>query len=277
MTFRAYQPCPSFPPISLSDGCELQCRHCRGHYLDGMVTVSPSRLLSHAMGLADQGARGFLVSGGSDRHGGLLHLADAVEPLAAVRERTDLVVAMHAGVVDADRASRLAEACDVAFIDVVGSDRTARKVIGLESAAPYRRSIQALIDAGVPVTPHVTIGLHEGRIVGERAAVDFIASQPVEKMVANVVCPAPGTPFADVAPPPTEAIASLLRYAVDRCGSVALGCMRPHGRPDLERAAVEAGIRDMVLPSSGAMDMVAAKDVEVERLPVCCGLPDHLL
>ncbi len=277
MTFRVYEPVPSFPPVSLSRDCGLNCRHCRGHYLRGMATVPPSALLDHALALADDGVRGILVSGGSDSQGELLHLGAAVDAMASIRRQTDLVVAVHAGVVDADRASRLADACDVAFVDIIGSDRTARRIIGLESAASYRRSMQALIDAGVPVTPHVTVGLHEGCIVGERAAVDFIASQPVEKMVANVICPAAGTSFETVTPPPLDAIASLLRYAVDRCGSVALGCMRPRGRPDLEQAAVDAGIRDMVLPSRETLAMVAAADIDVAELPVCCGLPDDAL
>ncbi len=277
MTFRVYEPCPLFPPVSLSAECGLQCRHCQGHYLDGMDTVPPSELFTYARSLALNDARGLLVSGGSDPRGGLLRLGEAIEAMTAIREQTQLVVAVHVGVVDAVLASRLANACDVAFVDLVGSDETARRVIGLESAAPYRRSLQLLVDAGVPVTPHVTIGLHAGAIAGERAAIELAAAQPVEKIVANVICPTPGTPFADVAPPPTDAIASLLAFAGERCGTVALGCMRPRGRPDLERAAVEAGIRDMVLPSRETLEMLSGNDVAVERLPVCCGLPDDVL
>lgn len=277
MTFRVYEPCPAFPPVSLSERCALNCRHCRGHYLDGMATVPPPALFDHALTLADKNAKGLLVSGGSDRRGRLLRLGEALDAMTAIREQTDLVVAVHAGIVDAALPSRLAEACDVAFVDVVGSDRTAREVIGLENAAPYRRTLRLLVEAGVPVTPHVTVGLHGGCIVGEEAAIDVVGSQPVEKMVVNVVCPAPGTPFASVSPPPTDAIAALLEYAVERCDSVALGCMRPRGRPDIERAAIDAGVRGMVLPSREALDMLAAEAIDVERLAGCCGLPDGFL
>jgi hypothetical protein len=255
----------------------LHCRHCRGRYLKGMTTVAPPALLDHAMALANHGAHGFLVSGGCDRRGRLLHLDEALDGLAAVRRRTNLVVAVHAGVVDDDVASRLLDACDVAFADVVGSDETAKQVIGLDSATPYRRSLQRLVDAGVPVTPHVTLGLHHGQIVGEHAAIDVIAALPVEKMVVNVICPTPATAFASMSPPPLPEIASLFEYAVERCGRVALGCMRPRGRPDIERAAVAAGIRDIVLPSRATRGMLASDDVVVERLPVCCGIPDGLV
>lgn len=277
MTFRAYEPCPSFQPVSLSESCRLNCRHCRGHYLHGMTTVRPRELLDYALALADKGASGILVSGGSDSRGRLLHLSHALDDLAAIRNHTDLIVAVHTGIVDADLAACLQEACHVAFVDVVGSDRTARQIMGLESTAPYRRSMQMLVDAGVPVTPHITIGLHEGRIIGERTAIDFIASQPVEKTVATVICPAPDTPFAAVSPPPPSVIATLLEHAVERCGSVALGCMRPRGRPDIEQAAVAAGVRDMVLPSYETLDMLGTAGIDVQHLPVCCGLPEPLL
>ncbi|MFO8133542.1 MAG: radical SAM protein [Thermoplasmatota archaeon] len=277
MTFRVYEPCPGFPPVSLSRGCRLGCRHCRGRHLDGMTHVAPSELYGHALALADRGARGMLVSGGSDSQGRLLHLGEALDVLAAIRRDTGLLVAVHAGIVDAALASRLAEACDVAFVDVVGSDETAREVIGLESAAPYRYTMEALVDAGVPVTPHVTVGLHGGRIVGERAAIDFVAALPVERMVVNVICPTPGTSFASVMPPPADMMASLLEYAVERCGRVALGCMRPRGRPDIERAAIDAGVRDMVLPSRETLERFAVDGIAVERLSGCCGLPRRLV
>ncbi len=277
MIVRAYEPCPRFPPLSLSESCMLHCRHCRGHYLKGMTTVAPPALLDHAMALANHGAHGFLVSGGCDRRGRLLHLDEALDGLAAVRRRTNLVVAVHTGVVDDDMTSRLLDACDVAFVDVVGSDETARQVIGLENAMPFHRSLWVLIDAGVPVTPHVTFGLHHGRVVGERAAIDVIAALSVEKMVVNVICPTPATAFASVSSPSLPEMASLFEYAVDRCGRVALGCMRPRGRPDIERAAVAAGIRDIVLPSRATRDMLSSDGIMVERLPVCCGIPDGLV
>ena len=277
MTFRVYEPYPLFPPVSLSEGCRLNCRHCRGHYLDGMTVVAPSELFDYAMMLAEKGARGILVSGGSDQRGRLLHLDEALDSLIAIRRQTGLVVAIHTGIVYADLASRLSMACDVAFVDVVGSDDTAREVIGLESAVPYRETLQLLLDAGVLVTPHVTIGLHQGCIVEERAAIDFIALQPVEKMVINVICSAPGTPFESITPPSVAEIASLFEYAVVRCRTVLLGCMRPRGRPDIEQAAIAAGVRGMVLPSRETLETLEAGGASIERLPVCCGLPDCFL
>ena len=273
MKFRVYEPCPSFPPISLSHECKLNCQHCHGHYLDGMTTMPPPELFDYALTLAEKGARGILVSGGSDCHGRLLHLKEVLDALAAIRKQTGLIIAVHTGIVDADLAARLSTACDVAFIDVVGSDDTAREIIGLENAVPYWETMHLLVDAGILVTPHVTIGLHQGRIVGERAAIDFIASQPVEKMVINMVCPTKGTPFASVTLPSVAAIASLLTYAVEQCGNVVLGCMRPRNRPDIEQAAIEAGVRDMVLPSRETLEALEADGVAIEHLPVCCGLP----
>ena len=277
MTFRVYEPGPLFPPVSLSRECRLNCRHCHGHYLEGMTVVAPSDLPEYALTLAETGARGILISGGSDHRGRLLHLDEALDALAAIRRQTDLVVAIHTGIVDAGLTAHLAMACDVAFVDVVGSDDTAREVIGLESAAPYRETMHRLVDAGIIVTPHVTLGLHEGRIVGERAAIEFIASQPVEKTVVNVVCSTPGTPFASVSPPSAAEMAWLFEYTVEQCGTVVLGCMRPRGRPDIEQAAIAAGVHDMVLPSRETLEALEADGVAIERLPVCCGLPDCFL
>ena len=53
-----------FTPISLTGTvCSLECRHCNSYYLRHMVDGSGGKLYSQACRLADNGARGILLSG----------------------------------------------------------------------------------------------------------------------------------------------------------------------------------------------------------------------
>ncbi len=76
MILKTYSPVPRFPAISLSGvECALHCEHCNATYLGGMLKAeTPEALRALCQKLARKGAVGALLSGGSDKHGGILNL-----------------------------------------------------------------------------------------------------------------------------------------------------------------------------------------------------------
>jgi len=276
MIFRAYYPKPLFPPISLSEDCTLMCRHCMGKYLHGMIRVEPEKLLNFCKDFEKKGGKGILVSGGSDREGRIIGLDKSINALKKIRRETDLVIAVHAGYVDKNIANELADACDIAFVDMIRDDETVRQVIGLESSEKYIESIKNLISAGVPTTPHITIGLYYGKIKGEYAAIDAIKKFDIKKIVLNVILPTHNTDFENVAAPPLEKIELVIERGMT-AGKVALGCMRPRGMREIEKRAIENGIKDIALPSKEGIDYAKGKGYTIKEVPACCGLTDDLI
>ncbi len=160
-----------FPALSITGSyCALKCRHCYGRILERMIPApTPERLVEVCRRLAEEGARGVLISGGSNP-AGEVPFEPFAETLKEIK-RMGLKVYMHTGIVDEERA-RLLKECgvDMVLYDVVSSDRTAVEIMGLEGASRFLEGLRALLEAGVEVAPHVVVGLG-----GEREAVDFIA------------------------------------------------------------------------------------------------------
>ncbi len=278
MIFRAYYPKPLFPPISLSKGCMLMCRHCMGKYLRGMTRIeSPEKLSVFCKELEEMGGKGILVSGGSDRKGRIMGLEWAVDALRAIKRETNLVIAVHTGYIDRDMSHRLVDACDIAFIDVVGSDETVRKVIGLDGMNGYVESLDNLISAGITVTPHITVGLHYGNIRGEHSALAVLETVPIKKVVLNIILPTKGTDFENIGIPSIEDIKAIMRKTRMQGLETSLGCMRPRGMPEIEMAAIEEGIIDIALPSKNAVEYARDRGYAIKKIPACCGLTNELI
>ena len=62
-----------YPAISITGAyCGLQCDHCKGAFLPRMISAKTSEQLAEiAIGLADKGNHGILITGGSDLKGRL--------------------------------------------------------------------------------------------------------------------------------------------------------------------------------------------------------------
>ncbi len=275
MILNAYYPMPLFSPISISNGCALMCAHCMGAYLQGMEHIYDSEnLTAYCKKLERRGGKGILVSGGCDKKGRIIHLDRMMGALKKIKEETSLFVAIHPGYVDAELASRLANVCDVAFVDIIGSEKTARHVIGLKEMMGIG-TLKNLIDAGIPTTPHLTIGLHCGNIVGEYDALEILKNFSIKKLVLNVICRTKGTPFEKITIPPLEQIGEVMQKAMEG-REIALGCMRPRGLA-IEEMAIKIGITDIALPSKRAIRYATENGYIIHKLPACCGITKEMV
>jgi hypothetical protein len=166
---------------------------------------------------------------------------------------------------------------DQALLDVVGAEETWRRVLHLEEGeALMRRSLDALFDAGLEVVPHVIAGLHFGRILGERRALEILRGYPSRLLVWVTLMPLSRTPLAKAVPPAPEEAARLLAESrlMFPDTEISLGCARPRGtyRRILERLALAAGVNRMALYSEETIASAAALGLEMRFQESCCSL-----
>ncbi len=280
---RFYHPHPRFPTVSVTGNrCALQCRHCGGRYLEGMVPIdSPRKLIEFSLNLEQRDGVGLLVSGGCTPEG-RVPLEGFLDALQWIKEHTGLIVNIHTGLVDERRAEELASTgIDIASVDVVGSNQTIRRVYGLEATVEdYRRTLQSLMDTSIPaVVPHLCVGLDHGRIVGEAKALEIIQEARPRQVDIIALIPTHGTPMENAQPPTPMNVAKVIALArlLLPEASISLGCMRPRiERESLETLCLRAGADRMVLPSRATRNWAESQGLKILELDGCCSIPEKL-
>jgi len=280
---RLYYPMPRFPPVSVTGGrCQLLCSHCRGQYLCHMPDVStPERLRDFCVRHEEAGGVGLLISGGSTP-AGRVPMEPFLPTIGWVKKNTGLIVNLHTGMLDAAEAEMIASTgADIVSVDAVGSRETLKEVYGLRvGVEEYNATLTNLVDAGAPhVAPHVCVGLHYGRVLGEHRAVEFAAGINPEVIVFLGLIPTENTPMAGLSPPPPGEVTGLIREAkkLSPQTDVSLGCMRSREYKDeLDWAAVEAGASRVTLASKSTEQRALDAGYNVIRLDGCCAVPRSL-
>ena len=89
------------------------------------------------------------------------------------------------------RARSMADAgIDTAMMDVIGHDDTISDVYHLDRPVDdFEATLAALCATDMEIVPHIVIGLHYGRILGEANALDIVARHGVHALVLVVVMP----------------------------------------------------------------------------------------
>jgi uncharacterized radical SAM superfamily protein len=286
-TFRAYSSCDmegcgknSFPAFSITAaGCALMCEHCQAKILEPMIpATSPEMLESKVRALVvTQDLQGFLLSGGSTRRNEIRYerYLPVLERLK--REFPHLRVAVHSALLDAPRARAMASAgVDTVMMDVIGSAATIREVYHLDRPVDdFEATLAALCSTTMEVVPHIVIGLHYGRIVGERAALDIVSRHRINSLVLVVIMPFYARPGTFVTPT-TSAIGDVFLEARARLRErqVLLGCARPPGmhRRVTDAYAVMAGLDGIAFPAEGALAVAHAIGRPAAQEHACCSV-----
>ena len=286
-TFRAYSSCDmegcgkrSFPAFSITAaGCALMCEHCQAKILEPMIpATSPEMLESKVRALVvTQDLQGFLLSGGSTRRNEIRYerYLPVLERLK--REFPHLRVAVHSALLDAPRARAMASAgVDTVMMDVIGSAATIREVYHLDRPVDdFEATLAALCSTTMEVVPHIVIGLHYGRIVGERAALDIVSRHRINSLVLVVIMPFYARPGTFVTPT-TSGIGDVFLEARARLRErqVLLGCARPPGmhRRVTDAYAVMAGLDGIAFPAEGALAVAHAIGRPAAQEHACCSV-----
>lgn len=268
-----------FLPVSVTgSACALQCDHCQAKVLEGMVSVKLEEdLLAVARRLHAQGSEGLLVSGGSSRSGGVPLLKHLVH-VPRIREELGLKVIVHSGVVSPALAAALAEAgVDGVMLDVIGAEETIRQVYHLElTPDDFERSLELLAEHDLRILPHIVLGLHYGRFLGEHAALEMIRRYPASTLILVVLVPLVGTPMAHLPPPPVDEVVAFFETArlAMPTTKVNLGCARPLGemKRELDLAAVDLGLNGIAYPGEGVIAYARSRGLEPKLYEYCCSL-----
>ncbi|MHB1569218.1 MAG: radical SAM protein [Solirubrobacteraceae bacterium] len=268
-----------FLPVSVTGtACALQCDHCKTKVLEGMVTLGSERdLFATARRLQAQGTDGMLVSGGSQRHGGV-PLARHLDAMRRIREELGMRVVVHSGVVSPQLAEGLAQAgVDGVMLDIIGAEQTIREVYHLDlTPADFERSLALLAQRGLRIIPHIVLGLHYGQFLGEWDALEMIARHPVSTLILVVLTPLVGTPMGHLPPPPLQDVSDFFATARARMPDtrVNLGCGRPMGemKVALDRAAIDHGLNGIAYPAEGMIAYARERGLEPAFHEYCCSL-----
>jgi lipoyl synthase len=269
-----------FPAFSITGGaCALDCDHCQAKILEPMIPATRPEVLEREVRTraAAGGLAGFLLSGGSNRRNEVPF--ERFLPTIA-RLKADLPhlrIAVHTGLVDRWRAERLAEAgVEVAMLDVIGAEATIREVYHLDRpVGDFEAALEALVATPLRVVPHVVIGLHYGRVLGEFQALEIIARHRVDACILVVVMPAFTRPGRFRAVDPIE-VADVFLAARELLpqSRVLLGCARPPGAPRrlIDAYALLAGLDGIAFPAEGIVALAQALGRPVTQAHACCAV-----
>lgn len=270
----------AWPAISITGPeCKLQCDHCKAKLLEPMIpATTPQALWRVVNEQIAGGARGMLLTGGSNHRDEVEY--DAFFPtLRRIRDAfPDFRIAIHTALVDRDKARRIAESgIDAAMLDIIGAQDTVQQVYHLKRpVADFEASLAHLVETGMKVVPHIVLGLHYGRMLGEWHALEMIARHRPSALVLVVAMPfyAPGhRPFE------TLSSREVGRFFLDAREALPdtpllLGCARPPGREKIEidAYAVMAGMNGLAHPSDGTVELAVALGRDVRVTPSCCSI-----
>jgi len=284
--FRAYYVWPKFPSVSMSgNSCALSCKHCNHTYLNDMQSLTkPEKLLETCRRFADNGAVGFLLSGGCDKNGGMLNIRKLLPVVKQIKKETDLVVKLHTGLVDKDLAENIVSTgVDIASVEVVGSDETINEIFDFNATTDsYRNTLQNLESAGMPfIVPHVCIGLHYGELNGEINALKIIKNSCNPSLLVMIIFrPTKGTALENCKIPSANDISNTVKKSKEMFPDkdVSLGCIRPRVRyrEEIELAALKAGATRMEIPSKNTLNHAKNMGYVIRKISACCAIPAEL-
>ncbi|MFZ5555380.1 MAG: radical SAM protein [Pseudomonadota bacterium] len=286
-TFKAYSTSEigscgknAWPAVSITGGdCKLACDHCKAKILEPMIPArTPDELWRVVAEQVGGGARGMLLTGGSSHrneveygpyYGVIRRIKDAFPAFK---------IAVHTALVDRDIARRMEDSgIDVAMMDVIGAQDTISQVYHLRRRVEdFQQTLAVLTETSMKVVPHIVIGLHYGRLLGEWNALEMITRHRPDAVVLVVVMPfyAPANrPFAT--PDPRE-VGGFFMDAREALPDVPLllGCARPAGRvkAQIDSYAVLAGLNGLAHPSDGMVELAARLGRDVRVTPACCSI-----
>ena len=286
-TFREYQSSElsgcgknSFPAFSITaGGCALMCDHCQAKILEPMIPANtPERLDAQVRNLVKlQNLQGFLLSGGSNRRNEIRYERYYPVIEALKRDFPYLKIAIHSALLDEPRAQAMESAgVDTVMMDVIGSQATIREVYHLDRpVADFESTLAALCTTSMEVVPHIVVGLHYGRVLGEAEALDIVSRHAVHALVLVVIMPfyaAPGT----FVTPHTSEVGEIFLEARDRLPDrdVLLGCARPPGmhKRVTDAYAVMAGLDGIAFPADGAVAVAESVGRPATQAHACCSI-----
>lgn len=270
----------SFPAFSITAaGCALMCDHCEAKILEPMIpAIKPEMLDAKVRRLIEtENLQGFLLSGGSNKRNEINYsrFYPVIEKLK--RDYPQLRVAIHTALTDHAGARAMESAgVDVAMLDIIGAEETIREVYHLDRPVDdFEATVEALCATTMQISPHIVIGLHYGRILGEENALDILSRHDTKALVLVVIMPFYAKPGTFVTPDTSE-VGRIFMQARRRLPErqVLLGCARPPGmhKRITDAYAVMAGLDGIAFPADGAVAVADMAGRPFHQAHACCSI-----
>ena len=270
----------AWPAVSITGGdCKLQCDHCKARILEPMIPArTPEDLWRVVNEIVAGGAGGMLLTGGSN-HRNEVEYDPYYPTLRRIKDDfPGFKIALHTALVDADIARRMQDAgIDAAMMDVIGAQETITQVYHLRRTVDdFERSLEHLAATDMKVVPHIVIGLHYGRLLGEWRALEIVRRHLPDALVLVVVMPFYAPARRPFVTPDSHEVGRFFRDARAALPDtpLLLGCARPSGQAKslIDAYAIMAGINGMAHPSDGMVELAARLDRSVRITPACCSI-----
>ncbi len=270
----------SFPAFSITaGGCALNCDHCQKKILEPMIPATKPEMLDQKVRdlIILQGLKGFLLSGGSNRRNEINYerYFPVIEGLK--RDFPDLQIAIHTALTDEASAKRMeAAGVDTAMMDVIGAQETINQVYKLDRPVEdFEATLAALTATSMNISPHIVIGLHYGKLLGEANALDMVARYKTDALVLVVIMPFYAKEGTFITPS-TSDVGKIFLESRKRLDDrqVLLGCARPPGmhKRVTDAYAVMAGIDGIAFPAEGAVAVCEAIGRPMMQEHACCSI-----
>ncbi|MCK4396863.1 radical SAM protein [candidate division WOR-3 bacterium] len=276
---------PVFVPISLTGPtCPLNCKHCGGKLLESMYwAYSEEELYNLVQKLNKQGIKGLLITGGSCVDG-TVPMKPFLPILRKIKEEMKLKLAAHTGIVDKQTAMQMNGIFDVAMMDIIGRDETISEIYNLDKTTEdFYNSIEYLLEQGIAVAPHIVLGLHYGKILGEFDAIKRLTSYNLSSLVLVIVEKLKGTVFykMKVKPPTLDEIKEIFIFTRKSFPKIPIlvGCARPGGAMEkqIDITAIMSGFNGIAYPSEVAIAFSKKIGLHLRFSEYCCSFLFQLM
>ncbi|MFW9946497.1 MAG: radical SAM protein [Candidatus Odinarchaeota archaeon] len=282
---KIYIPNKRFPAISITgDYCALACEHCNKKYLKGMEKVlNKDNLESFLFNHFENGGVGALISGGCEPDGSV-PLLEFLDSIKLIKDKTNLIINTHTGLLNEETAKKLAEArVDIVSFDVTMDEEVIKSIYHLnKDPEDYKQSIEYLKKYNLNIVPHICIGLLYGKIHKELEAIKFLKESGLNPSLIVLIALIPPkdskTKFIQLNPIDIAKVIAVIRFVFPST-EISLGCMRPRGKAkiQIEKSAILAGITRIEIPSIETLKWLKQKypNIELKFFSACCAIPQQ--
>lgn len=284
---KIYIPDKRFPAISITgNSCALECEHCDKHYLENMKPITePKDLENFLLKHASNNGVGVLLSGGCEVDGSV-PLIEYLDVVKNVKNKTDLVINTHTGLLNEETAQKLADAkVDIVSFDINMDEEVVQHIYHLnKNLSDYRKAVEILKKYNLNIVPHVCIGLHYGNLNKEIESIKFIKENIKNPSLIVLIALIPPkdqedkrVKFSNPDPKDIAKVISIIRLIFPKT-EISLGCMRPRGnlKFEIEKYAILAGVNRIEIPSTQTLSWAKEQfpNLSFKFFSACCAIPE---
>lgn len=272
-------------PISITDEkCDLKCAHCNAHFLKFMFPLSnfykKNKAGNNPKSLNSSNISSLLISGGCNKTGEVPILQHIENVIGLVK---NFKSNMHVGLIQNfdyfyENFKFYKDSLIISY-DLIGSDLIAKEVYNLPYPSSMWLETYKQVYNHFNVIPHLTLGLHAGKIDSEINVIDFLVEYKPKSLTFLVLKPTANTSYQDIIPPNPVDVANVITYAKNKLNiTLALGCMRPskdNWRYWGDRLAWLAGANTIVMPNTSFLQDLMTYNIKVNYFYECCAFINH--